>query len=251
MSNSNSGEVFNYTKNYFLNQNEVKKFLDYYFADKEIKNKIILDAGCRVGDYSIGLINKGAKKVEGVDLSGECIKVAKKKYSRNKKLNFQAGDITNLSMFKDSTFDIVICVGTIFYLPPEGMKKALNEFSRLAKPNGTILVLFHKEKGFIGNTARYIANKLPLGFYLFLIDNFSFLLKPIVSAMIGRKINQQYLKYDILLSLRGIYFGVPINIPDKFRIETLTCENCSEKTTTSFKINIPQDKKLNFELKLT
>lgn len=248
MSNFNSGKIFNYTKNYFLDKNEVKKFLNYYFTDREIKNKIILDAGCRVGDYSIGLINKGAKKVESVDLSEECIKAAKKRFSNNKKIKFQLGDIQNLKNFKDSAFDIVICVGTIFYLSPEGMKKALNEFVRITKPQGIILVLFHKKKGFVGNTARYVANKLPLRFYLPLINNFSFLLKPIVSAMIGRKINNEYLKYDILLSLKGIYFGIPLNIPDKFKIKTLTCENCSETTTTSYKIIIPKDKKPFFSL---
>ncbi len=248
MNNSNSGKIFNHTKNYFLNQTEVKKFLDYYFSDKEIKNKIILDAGCRVGDYSVGLINKGAKRVEGIDLSKECIKVAKKKFHNNKRLRFRRGDIQKLSIFEDSSFDIVICVGTIFYLNPEGMKKAINEFIRVTKTNGIILVLFHKEKGIIGNTARYIANKLPLRFYLFLINDFSFLLKPLVSAMIGRKINQQYLKYDILLSLRGIYFGIPINIPDKFKIRTLTCENCSEKTTTSYKIKVPKSRKSYIDL---
>lgn len=240
----NSGKIFDKTKNYFLNQKEVKKFLDYYFTDREIKNKIVLDAGCRVGDYSIGLAKKGAKRVEGIDLSKECINIAKKKYEKNKKLKFYSGDISDLKMFKDSRFDIVICVGTIFYLSPKGMKQALKEFVRVAKPNGIILILFHKKKGVIGSTARYIANKLPLNLYLFLIDNFAFLLKPFVSALIGRKVNLDYLKYDILLSLRGIYFGIPIKIPEKFRIKTATCEHCSEDTTTSYKIKVPQDKRL-------
>ena len=243
MAEKNSGIVFNHTKNYSLNQKEVKKFLNYYFTNKELKNKIILDAGCRVGDYSIGLIKKGAKFVKGIDLSEECIKTTKKKYLKNKKLNFQTGNITNLPMFKDSTFDIVICVGTIFYLPPEGMKKALKEFIRLTKPNGTILILFHKEKGVLGNTARFIANKIPLKIYLFLIEYFAFLLRPLVNKLIDRKVNINYLKYDILLSLRGIHFGIPISIPERFRMKTVTCENCSEKTTTSYKIKVSKNKK--------
>ena len=240
----NSGKIFDKTKNYFLNQKEVKKFLDYYFTDNEIKNKIILDAGCRVGDYSYGLIKKGAKFVGGVDLSEECVEIARRKYKKNKKLKFYSGDIRNLKMFKDSRFDIVICVGTIFYLNPDEMKKAFKEFIRVAKPNGIILILFHKRKGIIGNTARYIANKPSLKLYLFLIDNFAFLLKPFVSFLIGRKVNLDYLKYDILLSLRGIYFGVPLKIPEKFRIKTVTCEHCSENTTTSYKIKVPKGKNL-------
>lgn len=237
-----SGKVFDNTKNYFLNQDEVKKFLDYYFNDVEVKNKRILDAGCRIGDYSVGLIKKGAKLVVGVDLSKECIKIAEEKYSSNKKLKFQYGDIQNFNKFNDSTFDIVVCIGTIFYLSPEGMKKALKEFIRVTKPGGTILVLFHKEKGFVGKTARYIANVLPLKLYLFFIHNFAFLFQPIVSLLVGRKINIEYLKYDIFLSLRGIYFGIPIKIPEKFRIKTVSSENSSEKTTTTYKIKVPRNK---------
>jgi len=244
MNETNSGKVFDYSRNYFLNQDEVKKFLNYYFTDKEIKNKLVLDAGCRVGDYSIGLIKKGAKKVIGVDLSKECVKIARKKYAKNKNLNFQISDIKNLKIFKDSAFDITLCVGTIFYLPSDKMKKTLNEFIRVTKPNGIILVLFHKEKGVLGNAARFLANNLPLNLYLFLINNFAFLLKPLAEMLIGRKVNLNYFKYDILLSLRGIYFGIPIKIPEKLRVKTLTCEHCSEKTTTSYKIKIPQNKKI-------
>lgn len=46
----------------------------------------------------------------------------------------------------------------------------------------------------------------------------------------------------MLIGLRGIYFGVPANLPEKYRITTLTCEQCSEALTASYKIIVPEDK---------
>jgi len=240
----NSGEVFDNSKSYSQNPKEIRKFFNHYFSDKEIKGKKILDAGCRVGDYSVILAEKGAKGVVGVDLSEECIKVANDRYKTNKKLRFFQGDISNLKKLKDSEFDVVVCVGTIFYLSPENMEKALNEFVRVTKPNGTILVLFQKDKDLGVRTFRNLVNVLPLNLYLFLINNFSFLLKPAVESMVGRKISDEYLKYDVLLSLRGIVFGVPVDLPKKFITPTVTCEQCSEKTTTTYKIRVPKNKKI-------
>ncbi len=216
----NSGEVFDNTKDYSQNPREIRKMLNYYFLDKEVKNKFVLDAGCRVGDYSKILSEKGAKKVIGIDLSKECIKSARQRYKNNKKIAFYEGNITHLEDFKDSIFDIIICIGTIFYLSPDEMKKALKEFIRVAKPGGIILIMFQKKKGTAILMARFFANILPLKVYLFLIENFSFFLKPIVKNLVGREISADYLKYDVLLSLRGIYFGTPLNINKKFRVKT-------------------------------
>ena len=239
-----SGKVFDVTKNYSQNSKSVNKLIEHYFKDSEIKGKNILDAGARVGDYSIQLLNKGAKKVVGIDLSRECVELAKKRYKKIKNLEFYQGDIRNLNKFKDNEFDIVICVGTIFYLPKKEMKIALNEFVRVTKPKGKVLVLFHKKKGFTGNTARFIANFLPLKIYLILVNVLAPFLKPIAEAMIKRKMTIDYLKNDILISLRGIHFGIPKSIPDKFKVKTVESEQASEETTASYKIEIPLNKKL-------
>ena len=215
--------------------------LRHYFDKAEIKNKVILDAGCRVGEYSQALVEMGARKIIGIDLSSRCIQVAKKRLKgKSKKMKFYQGDITNLKMFPDRFFDIVFCLGTINYLNPKGVKKAMKEFARVTKPDGIMLVLFQKNKGLLIQLVSKIATRLSVNVYLFFIDHFSFLFKSFVERMIGRKISYQYLKYDIFFGLRNLNFGIPVKIDKKFRVPTVTCEYCSEKTTASFKINVPK-----------
>lgn len=232
------GKIFDYTIDYSHNLSEVEKLLNYYFDKSEIKNKVILDAGCRIGDYIEFLDKMGAKKVIGVDLSKECIKVAKRRFQGNKKINVYQGNIVDLKMFKNKLFDVIFCIGTINYLNPEETKIALHEFTRVTKPGGIILILFQKEKGVVVQFSNLIANLLPLKIYLFLIEKFAFLFKPAVEKIIGRSISLNYLKYDILLSLRGIHFGLPLKINEKFRVKTIKCEQCSEETTASYKIRV-------------
>ncbi|MEK7513829.1 MAG: class I SAM-dependent methyltransferase, partial [Patescibacteria group bacterium] len=238
------GKTFDLTAAYSQKLTEVKKLLHYYFDRAEIKNKIVLDAGCRVGDYTQAFINMGARKVIGIDLSRKCLKTAKKRYKNNTKAAFYRENLTNLKRFRDNYFDAIFCAGTISYLNPQDSKAAVKEFVRISKPKGVIIVLFQKDKGPVIQVARWIANHLPLSIYLFLVENLAFLLKPIVEKIIDRSVSLNYLKYDILLSLRGVYFGVPVKINKKFRIQTIKCEQCSEETTASFKIILPADKKM-------
>jgi ubiquinone/menaquinone biosynthesis C-methylase UbiE len=238
------GELYANTITYSQNPVEVKKLLSYYFRQAELKNKVVLDAGCRIGDYALPLLKMGARKVVGIDLSHECIKIARQKHQANNRVEFLQGDVANLSRFKNSTFDAIFCAGTMCYLTPEGARTALAEFVRVTKPGGVIIVMFQKNKGPLIQLAKIIANLLPLKVYLFLIDHWAYLFKPFVEKTIGRKITDRYLKYDVFFGLRGIYFGLPCRINKRFRIKTITCQNCSEATTASYKIIVPQDKKV-------
>lgn len=238
------GKIFDRTAAYSQKLTEVKRLLHYYFNRAEIKDKVVLDAGCRVGDYTQTLTDMGACKVIGIDLSQACLETARKRHQANKKAVFYQENLTNLKRFRDNYFDAIFCAGTISYLNPQAAKIAINEFVRVTKPKGVIIVLFQKDKGPVIQFARWIANHLPLSIYLFLIENLSFLVKPIVEKIIGRRVSLSYLKYDILLSLRGVYFGIPVKINNQFRIQTIKCEQCSEETTASFKIILPADKKM-------
>lgn len=244
MKKNNIGDVFDNAVGFFHADKEAKKFIDYYFSDEEVGDKKILDAGTRVGDYTLQLVNKGAHSVMGIDLSRKSINVAKRRFATNKKIKFYQGDIRKLSMFYDSEFDIILCVGTIMYLKPSDMKKAFNELLRVAKPGGTLLIAFQKNKNYFVQTLTKIANLIPMKLYLKLINILAMIIQPFSSILIGRSVGIDYLKYDVFLSLRGLYYGIPFNIPKKFRIKTASCEYSSEKMTATFKIKVTNNKEL-------
>ena len=90
------------------------KILDEFYKNNKshlifIKNKKVLDMGCGSGRFSFALAKKGAKKVIGVDLGEDGLKVAKK-YKKlsgvknvefRKKFSFEAAflKILHLIMF--------------------------------------------------------------------------------------------------------------------------------------------------------
>lgn len=180
--------VFDETINYYEKSLDIDKFLEYYFGTEGIVGKNVLDAGCHIGDYIFEFVKKGANHAVGIDLSEQCIDVAQSK-KENDRCSFFQGDIRNLCQFKDSTFDIITCVGTIIYLPPEEMQLALSEFNRVIKPGGIILVLFQKEKNLIFTKGTSVINILPFKMYLFWVHYFGFMIIPLMNYITKRKIN--------------------------------------------------------------
>ena len=102
------------------------------------KNSKILDVGCGAGVMAKEVANRGYE-IFGMDYSYNMIKKAEAicKVSTKSGITFFQGDIEFLP-FKDSVFDMVICLGVITYLKSE--QKALQEMSRTLKPNGTIIL---------------------------------------------------------------------------------------------------------------
>lgn len=88
-------------------------FIAYQFGD--IENKTVLDLGCGTGIFSIGANILGAKKIIGVEIDENCLKVARK-YAKenNMKITFINKDIK----------DIKIKCDTIIMNPPFGAQKS-------------------------------------------------------------------------------------------------------------------------------
>jgi putative methylase len=88
-------------------------FIAYQFGD--IENKTVLDLGCGTGIFSIGAKIMGAKKIVGVEIDENCLKVARKYAKENKmKITFINKDIK----------DIEIKCDTIIMNPPFGAQKS-------------------------------------------------------------------------------------------------------------------------------
>ena len=100
----------------------------YLPRNKSLK---ILDAGCGPGAMLPTLSKYG--DVIGVDMSEDALKYAKK---RGKVLK---GNIMDLK-FKNGTFDLVVCMDVLYHTWVSDESKALNEFRRVLKKGGILLI---------------------------------------------------------------------------------------------------------------
>jgi len=97
------------------------------------KGQKVLDIGVGTGRNAALLLDKGAI-VEGIDISKRMMSEAKKKL-KNERVNFTLADASKRIPFKNNTFDHVICIRVLKYMPL--WKNLINEVSRVLKKDGT------------------------------------------------------------------------------------------------------------------
>jgi putative methylase len=94
-------------------------FIAYQLGD--IEDKTVVDLGCGTGIFSIGAKIMKAKKVIGVDIDENCLKIARKYVKENKeKITFVRKDIK----------DIKIKCDTVIMNPPFGAQKSNKKADR-------------------------------------------------------------------------------------------------------------------------
>ena len=96
---------------------------------KEIKNKLVLDAGCGPGRFTFILSSFKCKKIFGIDILQDNIKIAKKVF-KNKNIKYLKADVLNIP-FKNETFDFVYSSGVVHHT--KNMKKGIKELFRVCK----------------------------------------------------------------------------------------------------------------------
>lgn len=117
------------------------RFLKKYLP----KKGTVLDAGGGPGRYTIELAKLGYKVVL-LDLVSANLEIAKKQIKKAKVeknvLDVVEGSITDLKMFRDNTFDAVLCLGgpLSHVAPALNRKKAISELTRVAKKNAIVAV---------------------------------------------------------------------------------------------------------------
>lgn len=133
-----------------------------FFGD--ITDKSILDIGCGAGPYILESINKGAKEITGIDISGNMIDICKEKISKwqnSHHIDLITDEFENHSFNKK--FDFVIVMGVMDYVskPDEFLKKILdvsNEKVAVSFPSYNWLRTPLRK-------VRYWVKKCPLYFY--------------------------------------------------------------------------------------
>ena len=110
-------------------------FSEYvYSADKDTKEKLVLDIGCG-GGRNIKTYQNDNVKIIGLDNSKEFIKIC-----LEQNLNVVFSDMTKLP-FTDNHFDNLISIASFHHLTNnEDRIKAIQEMSRVLKPNGTVIM---------------------------------------------------------------------------------------------------------------
>ena len=112
-----------------------RKLLDS-FVTKFNQDSIICDAGCGPsGHIAKYLYNKGVKVI-GVDISEKCVELAR---LNNPDMRFECEDIGNMP-FDENSFDGVISYYSIINTPKIYLNKIFNEFRRVLKPKGYLLL---------------------------------------------------------------------------------------------------------------
>ncbi|KAH6693546.1 methyltransferase domain-containing protein [Plectosphaerella plurivora] len=123
-----------------------------------ISNSIeILDAGCGTGLAGVELVKRGARKIDGVDLSPGMLRVAERTGAYRA---LEAVDLSGPLARQDNSYDVVVCVGTMTqgHVGPA----AMDEFVRVTRPGGfvvaTILGSIWEPEGYESQVKKLVAD---------------------------------------------------------------------------------------------
>lgn len=107
---------------------------------EKMDNPKIIDLGAGTGKYSVTLANEGYD-VTAIELIKHNLMTLK---AKNSTVKAHLGNATNLSSFKDNSFDMVLLFGPLYHLiSKEDKLKALMEAKRVLKKDGVILISYY------------------------------------------------------------------------------------------------------------
>lgn len=117
----------------------------------------VLDVGSGPGQFSDYVHRKGFI-VEGVDMSPAMLKIAREKFPET---TFSEMDMRSLN-FQENSFDGLLVAYSLIHIPSAEIASTLNEFQRVLKNGGYILVIAQK-----GETDQVIDEPLKAGERIF------------------------------------------------------------------------------------
>ncbi|MBP3595941.1 MAG: class I SAM-dependent methyltransferase [Clostridia bacterium] len=113
------------------------------FIDKFLKKgDRILEIGAGTGRYSINYASKGYQ-VDSVELINKNLNILKSKINEKMKIKAIQGNILDLHMYDNNTFDITLVLGPLYHLYEESdIERALSEAIRVTKKGGKIFIAY-------------------------------------------------------------------------------------------------------------
>lgn len=126
--------------NEFYDDPADNKYIDKFL--KQLTGESILDAGCGAGEDCKYVEKRGFKAI-GIDFSTKMIAEAKTRYPQG---NFKQMDMTKIN-YSDDTFDGIMANYSLFHIPTEQLPQVLENFSRVLKPNGKLLLILQEGNG--------------------------------------------------------------------------------------------------------
>ena len=120
--------------NNFLNH---QKF--YRFAAQFAHGATVADIGCGSGYGCALLKDAGASRVCGADASKRAVRFAREHYRASAEFSVQA--ITDLSLYPDDRFDLVVCSEVLEHIKEyHKQDAAVEELRRITRPGGVIIL---------------------------------------------------------------------------------------------------------------
>jgi SAM-dependent methyltransferase len=118
----------------------------------DVRGLEVLDAGCAAGEHSAWLVARGARVV-ALDASAAMVRLATERLGASARV--LRADLTQPLALPDGTFDVVLCSLTLHYL--EDWRPPLQEFARVLRPRGRLVLSLHHPFVTLGMVADYRA----------------------------------------------------------------------------------------------
>jgi SAM-dependent methyltransferase len=173
-------------------------FSDSQLSEKELRGKVILDAGCGMGRYT-RIAGQMGGEVVGIDLSWSVLK-AHQKTNDNPRVHIVQGDLLNLP-FRKKQFDIIFSLGVLHHTPDP--REAFTNLSACLKEQGIISVWVYGTAGkfsdFKTNPLRserrtYVKNDVTKGIYWLVVN-----VREVLSNTVRLVTTRMYLPFLYLL----------------------------------------------------
>jgi ubiquinone/menaquinone biosynthesis C-methylase UbiE len=103
----------------------------------DLKGKKCLDFGCGIGSWIPPLLNRGAKRITGIDVSADALKSCSKEYPG---CNFLLSE-GEFPSIEDNNYDFIMANWALQELTVDNnFNNILSEFERILKNNGLLLI---------------------------------------------------------------------------------------------------------------